>query len=189
MRLLAHAPDSTWRREAARQGRIGVGPSRLRWTMRTTWNGSLSFGLVSIPVGPRAGDEARCARVGRLLPDAPPRVRDADQAEALLPGARARPRARRDRQGLGGREGPVRVRRGRRPRGDRAARRLALDRDHALRRRSPGRSDLLRPHLLPRPRAGGRGAPAVRAAPERDAGERAWPRSGGSCSRARRSSA
>ena len=69
------------------------------------------------PRGARPGDEACRALVGHLLPDAAPRVRHADQAEALLPGARARPRARRDRQGLGGREGPVRARRGRGARG------------------------------------------------------------------------
>ena len=124
------------------------------------------------PRGPRSGDEACGARVGRLLPDAAPRVRHADQAEALLPGARARSRPRRDRQGLGGREGPVRDRRGRGDRGADEPRRLPLDRDQPLRRRVRGRPDLLRPHLLPRSRPGDRGAAAVRAAAERDERER-----------------
>ena len=92
--------------------------------MRTTWNGSISFGLVSIPVGlaPATKPAARASDVSfRMLP---PRVRHADQAEALLPGARARPRPGRDRQGLGGREGPVRARRGRGDRGADEPRRL-----------------------------------------------------------------
>ena len=86
--------------------------------MRTIWNGSINFGLVNIPIGLRR----RAAAQGRLVPHAAPRVRHADQAEALVPGARARGRARRARQGLGVREGPVRDRRGVRPRGGRAAR-------------------------------------------------------------------
>ena len=49
----------------------------------------------------RAGDEAGRAPVGCLVPDAPPRVRHADQAEALLPGPRARRRVRRARQAAG----------------------------------------------------------------------------------------
>ena len=89
--------------------------------MRTTWNGSISFGLVSIPVGlaPATKPAARASDVS--FRHAAPRVRDADQAEALLPGARARPRPGRDRQGLGGREGPVRARRGRGARGAQSA--------------------------------------------------------------------
>ena len=55
-----------------------------------------------------------------------------------------------------------------RPHGDS----LALDRDQPLRRRGRGRPDLLRPHLLPRSRAGAGGAAAVRAAAERDERER-----------------
>lgn len=46
------------------------GPSRLRSVMRTTWNGSLSFGLVSIPVGlaPATKPAARASDVSfRLL--------------------------------------------------------------------------------------------------------------------------
>src|SRR4026207_1435490 len=78
--------------------------------MRVTWNGSLSFGLVSIPVGPAPAtkpggrDHAPSARpprappggpppcadpppppVGRLVPPAAPRGSHADQAEALVP--------------------------------------------------------------------------------------------------------
>ena len=59
--------------------------------MRTTWNGSISFGLVSIPVGLAPATRRRPA-VRRAVPDAPPRVPDADQAEALVPRARRRGR-------------------------------------------------------------------------------------------------
>ena len=61
--------------------------------MRTTWNGSISFSLVTIPVGLAPGDEAVRARVGHLVPAAAPRVQVADQEQALVPGARARGRA------------------------------------------------------------------------------------------------
>ena len=90
--------------------RSGTAPSASAWsTSRSGW---------------------RCANaaVGHLVPDAAPRVRDADQAEALVPRARARRRAGRARQGLGGREGRVRDRRGGRSRGGRAPA-LAVDRD------------------------------------------------------------
>ena len=58
--------------------------------MRTIWNGSINFGLVNIPVGLALRDQARGAAVRRQLSHAAPRVRDADQAEALVPGARPR---------------------------------------------------------------------------------------------------
>ena len=38
-------------KERFREGRIGAVPLYLKVKMRTTWNGSISFGLVSIPVG------------------------------------------------------------------------------------------------------------------------------------------
>ena len=38
-------------KEARGEGRIGSVPLYLKVNMRTTWNGSISFGLVSIPVG------------------------------------------------------------------------------------------------------------------------------------------
>ena len=142
------------------------------------------------PRRPRAGDEAGRAPVRRLVPAAAPRVHDADQAEALVPGARARGRARRDREGLGGREGPVRDRRGRRPRGARATRRLALDRDHALRRRStrsiPSTSTAPT-SSFPARRAGA--AAARTCCCSRRCGRRAPARSAGSCAREGRSSA
>ena len=101
------------------------------------------------PGRPRAGDFPEGARVRRLVPATPSRVQDADSAEALVPGARPRGGAGRDRQGLGGVEGRVRRDRGRRPRGDPARRRLARDRDHALRPARRGRPRLLRPDVLP----------------------------------------
>ena len=104
-----------------------------RCPMRTTWNGSISFSLVTIPVGLAPATKPSARAVGRRVPAAAPRVPLADQEPPLVPGARARGRKRRDRQGLGGREGPVRDRRGRRPGGDRAPEHLTLDRDRALR--------------------------------------------------------
>ena len=88
--------------------------------MRTTWNGSISFGLVNIPVG--------------LAPATKPAARQSDVSFRLLHRECMTPikqkrwcpvhdrevGAGRDRQGLGGVEGRVRHRRGRRPRGDRA---------------------------------------------------------------------
>ena len=100
----------------------------------------------------RACDGAEGPRLGCLVPHAAPGVQDPDQAEAVVPGARARGHGGRARQGLGGLEGPVRDRRGRRPRGDRAAGHLARDRDLAVRPARAGRPGLLRPHLLPRAR-------------------------------------
>src|SRR5207253_285141 len=78
----------------------------------------------------RAG--CRAAAQGGRLQDPPPRMRDADQAEALLPLPRARRGGGRAREGLGVREGPVRDRRGRGPRGGRRPA-LAVDRHPALR--------------------------------------------------------
>ena len=98
----------------------------------------------------RAGDGVVRAPVGRAVQDAAPRVPDADQAEALVPGARRRALARRDRARLGGRRrgssSRSRTRSSRRSR----ARHLARDRDPPVRARRRGRPDLLRPHLLPR---------------------------------------
>ena len=112
---------------------------------------------------PRARDEAGRPPVGHLVPAAAPRMPLADQAEALVPRARARRRVRRARQGLGGRQEPVRHGRGGRPRGDREARHVTLDRDQPVRASRRGRSGLLRSHLLPRP-GGSRGtAPSLRA--------------------------
>ena len=54
-----------------RQGRANrFGPSTLKADMRTTWNGSISFGLVSIPVGlaPATKPAARASDVSfRML--------------------------------------------------------------------------------------------------------------------------
>jgi len=58
-----------WTRNAAGKGE-SVGPSRLKVHMRTTWNGSISFGLVSIPVGlaPATKPAARASDVSfRML--------------------------------------------------------------------------------------------------------------------------
>ena len=121
------------------------------------------------PRRPRAGDEARSPPVGRFVPAPAPRMPDADQAEALVPQARPRARPRRDRQGLGGVEGPVRRGRGRGARGARGARRLPLDRDLAVRLGRRGRSDLARSDVFPRARRDTRPATALPAAARGDA--------------------
>jgi DNA end-binding protein Ku len=57
-------------KEASREGRIGSVPLYLKVKMRTTWNGSISFGLVSIPVGlaPATKPAARASDVSfRML--------------------------------------------------------------------------------------------------------------------------
>ena len=93
--------------------------------MRTTWNGSISFGLVNIPVGlaPATASSARQSDVQFkllhrecLTPIKQKRWCPVHDVE-LAPG--------RDRARLGGREGPVRRRRGRRARGARELRHLA----------------------------------------------------------------
>ena len=56
--------------------------------MRTIWNGSISFGLVSIPIGLALATKPAARSKDVSFRHAPPRVRDADQAEALVPGAR-----------------------------------------------------------------------------------------------------
>jgi DNA end-binding protein Ku len=57
-------------KEASGEGRIGSVPLYLKVKMRTTWNGSISFGLVSIPVGlaPATKPAARASDVSfRML--------------------------------------------------------------------------------------------------------------------------
>ena len=58
--------------------------------MRTTWNGAISFGLVTIPIGLAPATKPARPSVGRLVPPPPPRVQDADQAEAVVPVPRTR---------------------------------------------------------------------------------------------------
>ena len=145
-RVKSTAPRRNVRgRQRIRPARIGI-----RW-MRTTWNGSISFGLVNIPVGlaPATKPAARQADVSfRMLhrecgtPIKQKRWCPVHERDVELGRARAR---------LGGEQGAVRHGRGSRARGDRAARHVAFDRDRPLRRGGRGRSGLLRPHVLPRP--------------------------------------
>ena len=120
-------------REPVPEHESGRSPIRFHLQMRTTWNGSISFGLVNIPVGlaPATAPSARQSDVSfRLL-----------HRECLTPIKQKRwcpvhdreVGAGRDRPRLGGGEGAVRPRRGRRARGDRAARHVARDRDQPLR--------------------------------------------------------
>ena len=102
--------------------------------MRTTWNGSISFGLVNIPVGlaPATKPAARQSDVSfRLLHRecgtpikqkrwCPVHERDVESDELV--------------RGWEVSKGQFVDRRGRRARGDRAARHVALDRDRPLRR-------------------------------------------------------
>ena len=148
------------------------GPIRLKGQMRTTWNGSISFGLVSIPVG--------------LAPATKPAARASDVSFRMLHRECGTPIKQKRFCPVHERDlGPDEI-----VKGWEVAKgqfvivedeeiealthsgRLALDRDQPLRRRRPGRPDLLRPHLLPRPRPGARGAAALRAATERDERER-----------------
>ena len=164
-------------------------PSRRLPTMRTTWNGSISFGLVSIPVGlaPATASAARQSDVQfRMLhrecltPIKQKRWCPVHDIEVALRRARAR---------LGDREGPVRPDRGRGARGARAARHVALDRDHALRRRrtrsTPSTSTAPTTSSRPAPR---RSAGRTRCCSRRCA-RTASSASARSCSPARRSSA
>ncbi len=111
---------------------------------RTLWNGSLSFGLVNVPVQPHE----RRPRPRPALPPAAQEGQRADRAAPLLlqggrggrlGGGRARVRARQRQAG-----------RADRPRaGHRPAAQDAHDRHRGLRRHRGGRPDLLRPPLVP----------------------------------------
>ena len=130
--------------------------------MRTTWNGSLSFGLVSIPVGLAPATKPGRAAVGRLRSGS-------CTASARRPIKQKRWCPTHDREvsqdeivrGFEVAEGPVPDRRGRRPRGNRARGRLrARSRSRASSRRttSTRSSSTGRYFLVPRrpPRSGGR---------------------------------
>ena len=106
MRVSAYPRGKRSGRERAAEGEERAGPTRLlEGPMRTIWNGSISFGLVNIPVG--------------LAPATKPAARQSDVSFRTLhrecgtpikqkrwcPHARPRGRRRRARQGLGGREG------------------------------------------------------------------------------------
>ena len=146
--------------------------------MRTTWNGSISFGLVSIPVG--------------LAPATKPAARASDMSFRMLHRECGTPIKQKRFCPVHERDlGPDEIVKGWEVAKGQFVivedeeiealteqRRLALDRDQPLRRRVPGRPDLLRPHVLPRSRAGDRGAAAVRAAAERDERDAGWRRSG-----------
>ena len=140
--------------------------------MRTTWNGSLSFGLVIIPVG--------------LAPATKPAARQSDVSFRLLhrecttpikqkrwcPTHEREVAPGRDRRGLGGDEGPVRHRRGRRPRGASSAPTTRA----RSRSRASSRSTEVDPVFFDRtyflvPARGAGAAPAVRAAARGDAGD------------------
>ena len=155
--------------ERRNRGRMRSVPESTEELMRTTWNGSLTFGLVSIPVG--------------LAPATKPAARQSDVSfrllhrECLTPIKQKRWCPKHDRElapdeivkGWEASKGQFVDRRGGRARGARGARRLALDRDLPLRARRGGRPDLARPHLLPRSRRDGRAAPALPAAARGDA--------------------
>ena len=160
-----------------------------RSPMRTTWNGSLSFGLVSIPVG--------------LAPATKPAARQSDVSFRLLHRECATPikqkrwcpthdrevDAGRDRQGLGGREGPVRHRRGRRARGDRArttTRARSRSRGSSRRPRSTRSASTAPTSSSPRPRPAQRRPYVLLLEAMRETGR---PRSAGSCAAAARASA
>ena len=140
--------------------------------MRTTWNGSLSFGLVSIPVG--------------LAPATKPAARQSDVSFRLLHRECSTPIKQKrwcpthDREvtqdeivrGFEVAKGQfVIVEDADLEAIERAddSRSIEITRFVQKRRRRP---DLLRPHVLPRPRGGDGAAPAVRAAARGDAADR-----------------
>ena len=140
LRRPAHPLDRLSGRKLTRMRRKPSLRSRLLLLMRTTWNGSISFGLVNIPVGLAPATAASARQSDVAVPAAPPRVPDADQAEALVPGARRRGRRpTRSSRGWEIAKGQFVADRGRGARGARAARHLARDRDHAASSR-PARS-------------------------------------------------
>ena len=157
--------------------------------MRTTWNGSISFGLVNIPIG--------------LAPATKPAARQSDVSFRMLHRECMTPIKQKRWCPVHDRElGPDEIVKGWEvSKGEFV---IVEDADlEAIERDSTSRAiditgfvpedavdpDVLRPHLLPRPRCGDRRAPALRPPAARDRRRRAWPRSAASFSPARRSSA
>ena len=143
------------------KGRIGSVPLYLKVNMRTTWNGSISFGLVSIPVG--------------LAPATKPAARSSDISFRMLHRECGTPIKQKRYCPVHERDlGPDEIVKGWEVAKGQfvivedeelealtSQRRFARDRDLPLRRREPGRSDLLRSHAtssfpLRRPLRGGR---------------------------------
>ena len=124
----------------------------------TIWTGSISFGLVTVPVKLTAGDASTKDVSFNQLEE------EHRLADPAAPGLRADRRgghAGQDRQGLRDREGPVRRRREGRARGARAEGE-PHDRDRGLRRPRRDRPDLLRlPVLRARRREGGQAVPLL----------------------------
>ena len=134
------------------EGRKRSVPLQSRFSMRTIWNGSLSFGLVNIPIGlalatspkARASDVSfrqlhrECRTPIRQKRWCPTHDREVGPDEIV--------------KGWEVAKGEFVDHRGRGPRGDPARRRLARDRHHALRPARPGRPGVLRPDVLPRRR-------------------------------------
>ena len=134
--------------------------------MRTIWNGSISFGLVNIPIGLALATQRSDVAFRTLHRECGTPIKQ----KRWCPFHERDVEAGRARQGLGGREGRVRDRRGVRPRVGRAPA-LAVDRHPALRRARGRRPDVLRQDVLPRAVERRRGEAAVRAAAPRDAGD------------------
>ena len=140
--------------------------------MRTTWNGSISFGLVSIPVG--------------LAPATKPAARASDISFRMLHRECGTPIKQKRYCPVHERDlGPDEIVKG----WEVAKGQFVVVEDEEIEAltyqddsraieisrfvdASAGRPDLLRPHLLPRACPGCRGAAAVRAAAERDARDR-----------------
>ena len=135
---------------AAREGRTPPIWETER-SMRSIWKGTISFGLVNIPIALGVATQRSDPKFRTL--DAETRPAD-PPADGLLGARRRRRRAHRDHQGLRGRQGPVRGRHRRGAR-ERRGRAPAHDRHRLVHRHRRGRPGLLRPHLLRRP-AGGR---------------------------------
>ncbi len=153
----------------AKRGQNEAVPRIDRGVMRTTWNGSLTFGLVSIPVG--------------LAPATKPAARQSDVSfrllhrECLTPIKQKRWCPKHDREvgpdeivkGWEASKGQYVVVEDERARGARGTRRLTVDRDLPIRPGGAGGPDLSRSHLLPRPGSDARAAPSVSAPTRGDA--------------------
>ena len=163
-------PGGGPRREAPVRRESFLPVPRLGRNMRVSWNGSLSFGLVSIPVG--------------LAPATKPAARQSDVSfrllhrECLTPIKQKRWCPTHDRElapdeivkGWEVAKGQFVLVEEARARGARAPRRLAHDRHRAVRPARRRRPDLDGPHVLPRAGRGAGAAPPVQAAARGDGG-------------------
>ena len=134
--------------------------------MRTIWNGSISFGLVNIPIGLALATQRQDVSFRTLHRECGTPIKQ----KRWCPRPRARGRGRRARQGLGVGEGPVRPRRGLRSRGGRPQRSQSIEILRFVQLEDVDPSTSTAPTTCRRPRRGA--AQAVRPPAPRDGGVR-----------------